>query len=466
MGSFNVSCAVSHLSISSGDECVFIPIRPVKFRIDKHRLGGFICTNSGSCAIYRPATFPIYGKYNDYGQLSDVKENVTTKALKQYNLPYEPMIEVINSQRDLYDMYSGTGHWMDKKIAKFQSSYGSKTNLEKDLPFLGFKKNSDHTYTYPGHDCKVIIIQNKECKDSGSTSFSWPKFNIEFPDKEIQVILTSSHSILEEYYKHTGYLIGFGKNVRKINRLKNLSGCFVRKDVYEFLGAKYLGHGYDGGSWGNSVYITKIVLLKLGFVQGGQDKKTDDRYCNIYTYPGVKDYDIRHDDYNYCQIYDYKKKKILNLSIFHPKMLITEFEKLAKIKFSDSVYSLLDKSVVDVNYDSSKLLQKYDYDQQLNSYFFDDLRVFCLFDQFDRIKKSTFYNVYKKHFNDPEFPKELTKLSNFVDNLFASNRLLYPSVTGHQCGEPKVDNDLAKFVADIANEKYKEHVSDMEEFGV
>ena len=129
MGSFNISCAVSHLSISSGDECVFIPLRPVRWRVDKHRLGGFICSNNGSCAIYRPATFPIYGKYNDYGQLIDVEENVTTRALKQYNLPYEPMIEVLNSQRDLYDTYSGTEHWMDKKIAKFQSSY-AKTNLE------------------------------------------------------------------------------------------------------------------------------------------------------------------------------------------------------------------------------------------------------------------------------------------------------------------------------------------------
>lgn len=51
MGSWSVYCGISRMSITSGDECVFLPLKK-----------GY-----GEYLPYYPATLPIYGTYDDYG---------------------------------------------------------------------------------------------------------------------------------------------------------------------------------------------------------------------------------------------------------------------------------------------------------------------------------------------------------------------------------------------------------------
>lgn len=465
MGSFNISCAVSHLTISPGDKCVFIPLRPIKYRADRDRQGGFIVTNNGACAVYRPATMPIYGTYDDYGNLRDIEENVTTEALKEYNWPHVEMMEVINSGADLYS--SDISYWMDEKIAKLVSSYKD-VNLEKDLTSIGFNKSNDNdTYMYPGHDAKVKIINNQRKENS------FPTFQIilNYPEPMAESRIYTFSDILKEYHKKTGYLIGFGANEKKVKRLRKLSGYFVRRDIYEFMAAKYLGRDYGGDdTFGEFHHITEAALTKLGFIKSKNEERNyisgsdKERYNQIYCYPNVTKYQIRADVSGFCHIFDVKKDKFLNVSVYTPNYIVKEFSKLAEIQFPDDVKTLLAKKTIEVNYDYSRLYVKDQYNMMISRYFSDELGIHCLFDHFDKVKATTFYNVYKKHFKHPQFPIELVKLNNFVNNLFATNRMLYPSVIGHQCGEIEADVELSKFIANAADEKYKEHLAFMKEY--
>lgn len=82
MGSFNVSCGVSRISIGAGTPMVLIPLISAGKWADKME-GAFVVTG-GPTRINIPFTLPIFGEYNDYGTLENIKEDCNTKAIEKY----------------------------------------------------------------------------------------------------------------------------------------------------------------------------------------------------------------------------------------------------------------------------------------------------------------------------------------------------------------------------------------------
>ena len=79
MGSFDVACSVSRLTIHCGDPVAYIPMQPSKYQEYK-------ITDSNSNLIYPwcyyvPVGLPIFGKYYDYGYIDEIEENEATKSL-------------------------------------------------------------------------------------------------------------------------------------------------------------------------------------------------------------------------------------------------------------------------------------------------------------------------------------------------------------------------------------------------
>jgi hypothetical protein len=70
MGSWSVYCGISQIAITSGQECVLLPLK-------KDRL-------NGSYLPYLPATLPIFGKYDDYGGIEDIEKNANTEKIEEY----------------------------------------------------------------------------------------------------------------------------------------------------------------------------------------------------------------------------------------------------------------------------------------------------------------------------------------------------------------------------------------------
>jgi hypothetical protein len=66
MGSFNVACSVSGISLSPGDRCCFIPLEKNPYT---DRQAENNSTLIYADCYYHPLTLPLFGIYDDYGTM-------------------------------------------------------------------------------------------------------------------------------------------------------------------------------------------------------------------------------------------------------------------------------------------------------------------------------------------------------------------------------------------------------------
>ena len=94
MGCFNVSCALSGLTIHAGNPCYFIPLIPDQYSKGRLPNDVLIVSNEGANAIFIPAFLPIKGEYNDYGRLENPEKNSNTELIeKTLNTTIEAFID-------------------------------------------------------------------------------------------------------------------------------------------------------------------------------------------------------------------------------------------------------------------------------------------------------------------------------------------------------------------------------------
>lgn len=124
MGSWSVYCGISRITITSGRECVFLPLIENK-------------THQGYDK-YIPATLPIFGEYDDYGGIENIVQDENVKLIeKTYNCSIEDFCAFLTDVRRDYDNdYSdwyGKEHlkplealkymWIDREVWNFLVSY-------------------------------------------------------------------------------------------------------------------------------------------------------------------------------------------------------------------------------------------------------------------------------------------------------------------------------------------------------
>ena len=68
MGSWSVSCGISNIAITSGNECCIIPLKE-----NRSEYGGYL-----------PITLPIFGEYNDYGGMENIVVDENTKLIEKH----------------------------------------------------------------------------------------------------------------------------------------------------------------------------------------------------------------------------------------------------------------------------------------------------------------------------------------------------------------------------------------------
>jgi hypothetical protein len=139
MGSWSVYCSISKIAITSGQECVFLPLRKVK--------------HNSSYLPYIPATLPIFGSYDDYGGIEDIVEDENTKWIeKHFNCTIHDfcyfftrgMIRLDEDDfpkhlNDVEEIKEWKFMWIDRKVYDFMSTH-------KDS---GFGGAGDHDYGKP-----------------------------------------------------------------------------------------------------------------------------------------------------------------------------------------------------------------------------------------------------------------------------------------------------------------------------
>ena len=174
MGSWSVYCGISRITITSGRECVFLPLIENK-------------THQGYDK-YIPATLPIFGEYNDYGGIENIVQDKNVKLIEKiYNCSIDDFCAFLTDvRRDYGDDYSdwhGKENlkelenfkymWIDREVWNYLVSYhpngyGRTGDFDMGNPsflkalgfeYIGKTKNKRYTdhYRYTNGDTLVNI---------------------------------------------------------------------------------------------------------------------------------------------------------------------------------------------------------------------------------------------------------------------------------------------------------------------
>jgi hypothetical protein len=130
MGCFSVYCEISKITIRSGQNCVLQLIRP------NHILYGYL--------EYIPAILPIYGEYDDYGGIENIKQDDNTKIIEShFKCDIQDFCNYFTNDAEKDDKFKKFEKlenlknwrvmWIDRKVWDFISSYNQ--NEKGDFDF-------------------------------------------------------------------------------------------------------------------------------------------------------------------------------------------------------------------------------------------------------------------------------------------------------------------------------------------
>lgn len=125
MGSWSVSCGISNIAITSGNECCIIPL----------------IESSSEYGGYVPVSLPIFGRYNDYGGMEYIVEDENTKLIENYvgitiselveflvdgkftynRSEVKPIMEKLDANGRLDEVEKWRFMWVDKQVYDFMS---------------------------------------------------------------------------------------------------------------------------------------------------------------------------------------------------------------------------------------------------------------------------------------------------------------------------------------------------------
>lgn len=81
MGSFNVACSISSISIGCGDDVAYIPLEVSRY---PYKIGDGNNFLIYPYCFYSPVTLPIFGSYDDYGGVEDIKRDANVELIEAY----------------------------------------------------------------------------------------------------------------------------------------------------------------------------------------------------------------------------------------------------------------------------------------------------------------------------------------------------------------------------------------------
>ena len=153
MGSFNIACGLSHLTISSGDPLVFVPLEPSwgsQFLESDRYSASYIVSNDGAYSRWQPITIPIFGTYDDYGRLENVREDSNTVAIENYfGMPINEFLGV----------FFGEGKPNDKFPAKFAGMFIHGEIYERLSQSLRGEWDEKDNSVAKGAPCSIAVLQ-------------------------------------------------------------------------------------------------------------------------------------------------------------------------------------------------------------------------------------------------------------------------------------------------------------------
>lgn len=150
MGSFNVSCSLSGVSIAAGDPAVLVPLKPNGY-FSAYWDGVGKRGEQFLDVPFKVPFFPLFGAYNDYGSIEDVVKDENTEILENFycKISIEDIVSGITNRdeglpKDLQDLSITWIHGdVYKKLARLRGKDSEDNHTAIGAPdlllYLGFE---------------------------------------------------------------------------------------------------------------------------------------------------------------------------------------------------------------------------------------------------------------------------------------------------------------------------------------
>lgn len=227
MGSFDVTCSITNISIGANDEIVFIPLLPNYFSKNTLKVNAILPSSMWHDVdeFFTPFCLPILGKYENCGYLSDIQRNTNVNAIEEFfNMDIESFIKIVVSADSIYAQLNQKSkiYITNQSLLEYKYKFGPQFLLElgftnvdnfykyKDYPYLVELMETDEDYSFNIYDLNMSLIVEKD----------------EFED--------SKEYLCESFAKLTGYYLNVSdENQYHLHLINNMSGMYVFKSIYD-----------------------------------------------------------------------------------------------------------------------------------------------------------------------------------------------------------------------------------------
>lgn len=250
MGSFNIACSISNLTVHEGDEIGLMFIRRQPTYGPPQALAHRIYNTDD----FLPYLAPVFGVYDDYGRLADLKPSATTKVIEEiFERPAVSVVNAIGSDRGIYDYCNPICElYMPEHLFKLLQNYG-KTD-EQVFKAFGLTKVPAQDGYLEAWQFEDWRVQSREyefhgVKEVGHSIFTWDIDNAK-TGKVVTTNVIAANGVsvvLSTLARATGFHPGFPEeDWVRIDRLQSMSGSFFLKEVYDQFKERALADPYDG----------------------------------------------------------------------------------------------------------------------------------------------------------------------------------------------------------------------------
>lgn len=336
MGSYNVACSISNISIGCGTRVVYIPLLPNVYarmislkhndeekRIDKLNVQHFVGANSNLIypyCYYWPFALPIRGKYNDYGGIDNIVRDATVETLEKFfGLEIDELMDIITHES------------AEEKFAikKYQYPSQDAKVTPKDLVAMDFIEEKEEikqrgmtnedlivaeldmipetiddairTFYHPKFENIKVVLSVPNLEDE---KHDWESYNFEIVKdgkQEYKSYNNAPHGwtdLRTQFKKLTNFVINVPEDKQLIVQLlHNLSGMFVHAEVYESLATK-ISNDFNNPKKVSDTYVKENQLTVLGFLKVPESEQwvIDSHHKKLYRKEGFE-FDVKIGDY-------------------------------------------------------------------------------------------------------------------------------------------------------------------------
>lgn len=224
MGSFNVGCGISNLSINERDRVgfLFLAPNPLKQYAKERSKGQSIkiyCDED-----YIPYLPPVYGTYGDYGYVKNVESSITTDLLEEtFGVPVAELIKMISIDREVY--YDGGPIYQHFILPEHKFVETFRMPEDEIFKNLGFSHIQDNTYQFKDRFLVKVsahLYQISEMVDGELVSLYKP------------FTQSSWYQTVDTFARLTGYYPGIAEeNWLRVKEINSLSGMYFLPEPFE-----------------------------------------------------------------------------------------------------------------------------------------------------------------------------------------------------------------------------------------